>query len=345
MAKVGALSEELRPAFERLLRAAWMQNWDDRLGQEIIRWRYYERPYGHPWVACNGDACVGLVDSMLRPYMLDGQRIWVRESADWYCLPQHRTGLGLSLLNRVLHHGEPVLVIGGADATLQTLPKFRFRKLSDAYYYVRPLTLRGLAGNLLRRRWWQQERLAQIVPHISWRMAERHRPANAEIRLMDENHQIPPPDGDGLIQMIEPWHWQWLLKMPRGMASPIGLAFSINDKFAGCSISQLEQTAVDPDGRILHLQFTDPDIGRWIINTTINFLRECNVGFVRCEASTPIKCELLQEAGFFRTQPVPIHWYSPHITPPARVDAGYLRADDAMPFQALRGRRLGERYA
>lgn len=345
MAKVRALTEEMHPAFEHLLRDAWMQNWDDKLGREIIRWRFYERPHGQPWVACNDDSCVGMIDSMLRPHMLDGHRVWIRQSADWFCLPNHRTGIGLMLLNRVVTQGEPVLVIGGTGFTQQGLPKFGFRKLGSARYYVRPVTLRGLAGNLLRRRWWQQERLAQMMPHISWRMVERHRPMNGQVSLMDENYEIPPPTGDGLVEIIEPWHWQWLLKMPRPMATPVGLAFSINDKFVGCSISQLEQTAVDPDGRILHLQFVNPDVGRWIINSTVNFLRECNVGFVRCAATTEIKFKLFEEAGFIYTQPMPIHWYSRHVPPPIQVDAGYLHADDAMPLQALRGRRLGERYA
>src|SRR5271166_2263357 len=41
--------------------------------------------------------CVATLDSMLRPYLLDGQRILVRETADWYCVPRLRSRAPLPL--------------------------------------------------------------------------------------------------------------------------------------------------------------------------------------------------------------------------------------------------------
>lgn len=344
MVEIRPLTEELRPSFERLLRDFWMQTWDDDLGHAIVRWRYYERPDGETWVVTDHGSCVGLLDSMLRAYMLDGQRIVVRETCDWYCHPNYRVGHGLNLLLRAKRQKQPILVINGTEHTQGILPKFGFQLLPGRLY-IRPLTLRGLAGNLLRRRWWRQERLAQIVPSLACRSVQLHRPANGRVSLIaDDTNMIPPPTGDGLLQMIEPWHWQWLLKMPRAMAQPIGMMFFLDDEPVGCSISQLEPTAADYDGRILHFQFTDPVIGRWVLSTTVNFLRDCGVGFLRCCASTPTKFKLLDDAGFHHSRNVPVMLFSKEYRP-LLVDAGYLRGDDAMPFQALRGRRLAERYA
>src|SRR5271166_4523750 len=41
--------------------------------------------------------CVATLDSMLRPYLLDGQHILVRETADWYCVPRLRSRAPLPL--------------------------------------------------------------------------------------------------------------------------------------------------------------------------------------------------------------------------------------------------------
>ena len=170
MITVKLLCNELRPAFERLLRDAWQQNWDDETGQAIIRWRYYERPNGKTWLGFDGDACVGMLDSTLRPHMLGGKRILVRETGDWFCLPDYRNGLGLALLLRSMKQDEPSLSIGGTRTNHEILPKLRFQVApTAARYYVRPLTLRGLAGNLIRRSPLQRyEGLTRIVPALSW---------------------------------------------------------------------------------------------------------------------------------------------------------------------------------
>lgn len=337
------LTAEMRPAFERLMRSAWQQNWDDELGRSLVEWRYFARPDGTTWVLLTDDGqCVGLLDSMPRPHMLNGERIIVRETADWYCLPEYRSGLGLNLLRRVQDQGDPILVIGGSRTTLAALPKFRFHKLPPARYYIKPLTTRSLVGNLIRQKWWQREALARLVPQIRWPTTHTI-PPGGHVRLLAPDDVVPPPQRDGLIQIIEPWHWQWLLKMPRQIATPVGLAFSINDAIVGCAISQLEPTAAGLDGRIIHLQFTDPFIGKWIVTATTDFLAKCGVGFVRCCVSTPEKFSVMKAAGYLPTQEAPIHWYSQTIPPPV-VDAGFMRGDDAMPLQALRGRQLGVRH-
>ena len=73
------LSEAHRAVFEDLLCESWQQNWTADVAQQIVRWRYYERP-GHAvtWLALERDKrqsvpsrCVAILDSMLRPYMLN----------------------------------------------------------------------------------------------------------------------------------------------------------------------------------------------------------------------------------------------------------------------------------
>ena len=93
------LNETNRAAFEALLSQAWRQTWGPDLARALIRWRYYERPSGGgAWLALNDGECVALLDTFVRPYLLDGRRILVREGCDWYCLPKYRPlGSGIRL--------------------------------------------------------------------------------------------------------------------------------------------------------------------------------------------------------------------------------------------------------
>jgi hypothetical protein len=240
---------------------------------------------------------------------------------------------------------EPIRVVGGSPPTLELLPKLGFRKPPAARHYVLPTTARGLAANLVRQLWWQGEHLARFVPNVGVHFSRRLGPSGAtDVRMMDAEAELHMPAGQqGLVQIIEQWHWRWLLEMPQDLAIPIGLMFYRDGDPAGYSISQLEPGATGLDGRILHMQWLDHAIAPWLVHQTAEFLASHGAGFVRCRVSTPEKFAAVEAAGFRFSKPAPIHWYSRHIACPACVDVGYLRGDDAMPWAALRGRRLADK--
>jgi hypothetical protein len=146
------LGADYRDSFERLLARWWGQNWPDGLQQELVRWRYHQRPEGHlTWVACDGNECVAMLDSRLSQHCLDGVPLMVRETADWYCLPEYRTQmLGLRLMRKMQEYGDPILVINGSQANRTLLSRLHWNQLPVARNYILPVTLRGLAANLLR---------------------------------------------------------------------------------------------------------------------------------------------------------------------------------------------------
>lgn len=342
---VTELRPEVRPQFEALLQHAWQANWGDDLGRAIAHWRYFDRPNGPTWVLLDGERCVGLLDSMVRPHVLNGQLICVRETADWFCLPEYRTGYGLALIRKAMALDEPILVVGGSAATQGLLPKLRFTAAPPARHYVLPITTRGLAANMLRQLWWRREDVAKYAPNFSLRRSPRlRRPDNVEIQWMNADTDPHMPCNQcGLVQIVERSHWQWLLNMPGDFAVPIGLMFYQNGQPIGRSISQLEPSATGFDGRILHMQWHDPAIATWLLRETVETLASCGAGFIRCRASTAEKFAAVEAAGFRFSRIAPTHWFSRHIPCPDSVDAGYLRADDALPWAALRGRRIADR--
>lgn len=337
-----------RPSFEELLRESWQQNWTNGLAEEIVQWRYYDRPAGATtWVAVEDGRCVGMLDSMLRPYLLNGRRVLVRETADWYCSPgQRAAGIGLRLLLRAAGQPEPVFVLGGSNHTLDILPKLHWTVLPSAAGFIFPLKLRGFAANMIRRRWWEREAMARWVPRFL--PAKRpHRiaspPGHGQVEIMTNSNTLKrlPVCGDGLVQLFEPDHWAWMTRMPSALAQPLGLAFYLDREVVGFSLSQIEPSAAGLDAKIVFLHCGDNALG-WVISETTNHLADRGVGFIRCCVSTPAKIDALTQVGYIKSRDVPCHWTAGKsgITP-KHLDVGYLRGDDAMPFQALRGRRLG----
>lgn len=260
------LDETNRPAFEALLVNVWRQTWGPELARALIRWRYYERPAGGvTWLACNNGRCVAMLDSFVRPYLLDGRRILVREGCDWYCLPKYRPlGLGIRLMRELMACPEPGLSIGGRDVTLATLPRLGWTRLPDVHNYVLPVTARSVAGALLRQRWPHREAYASVIPGFIPLRWPRRAPAppGGACRIAEWRPErptvLPAPQDQGLVQLLEQADWDWIARMPPGIAQPLGLVFFLDDTPVGFSLSQIEPTKTGLEGRIVHLQIADP---------------------------------------------------------------------------------------
>jgi len=345
------LDDTNREAFEALLARAWEQNWGSELARALIRWRYYDRPSGGgTWLALNDGQCVAMLDSFVRPYLLDGRRILVRAGCDWYCLPKYRAvGLGLRLMRRMMDYPEPMLAIGGSDSTRDILPRLGWTRLPDAQRYILPLKARSLAGALLRHWRPRNEGRARAIPGFVPLLAPRRTPSpRGGVGRIAEWRPgslalLPLPKQQGLVQLLEQADQDWIGRMPAGVAQPLALAFFMDESLVGFSLSQIEPTATGFEGRIVHLQLAEQwqAVADWVVGETVQRLSALGAGIIRCWASQPTKDLALRKAGFVALGPLPSYWWSKNGVPaPSVVDAGYLRADDAIPFAALRGRHL-----
>jgi hypothetical protein len=346
------LNADLRDSFERLLARWWGQNWPDSFQQTLVGWRYHQRPAGHvTWVACDDNECVAMLDSRLSQYRLDGVPLMVRETADWYCRPEYRTQmLGLRLMRRMQEYGDPILVINGSQANRTLLARMHWNMLPTARNYILPVTLRGLAANLLRLWWPPHEALAAAVwRRLPYRPPRRQPalPGSVTCRAVplqtDQWFALESAPVPGLAPQLEQMHWQWLHAMPRSFARPLGLLFQADGRTVGVSASQLEPSASGLDAHILHVQpaYQDARLLRWMVAETAAVLAARGADFIRCRIATPEKRAAVEAAGFRFVQEVPCFWWSKAGQPaPAVADVGFLRGDDALPLPALRGRRL-----
>jgi len=342
------LDETNRPAFEALLVHAWGQNWNPELARALIRWRYYDRPSGGgTWLAFNDDQCVAMLDSFVRPYLLDGRQILVREGCDWYCLPKYRPlGLGVRLMRKAMASPEPMLAIGGSDATKAILPGLRWTRLPDMQRFVLPLKARGAAGTLLRNLRPTSEVYAKAIPGFIPLRWPRRAPPPGLGRVAEWRPGtlagLPTPEREGLVQLLAPDDQDWMARMSPIVARTLGLVFILDDTPVGYSLSQIEPAVTGFDGCIVHLQIAHKAqaVVDWIVTETTSRLAASGVGIIRCLASSAEKAAALRKAGFLARPPLPSYWWAKGGATPVGLDAGYLRADDAINFPALHGRHL-----
>jgi hypothetical protein len=339
MTQLKLLDASNRTAFLDLLREPWQQqSWTNR--EHIVDWRFFNRPDdgSMTWLAMDDKgACVGMLDSMLRPYLLNGQRVLVRETADWYTASHLRSrGLGLWLLMHMKNYPEPNFVLGGTDTNINILSKMRgWQRLPSAESFVLPLRLRGVAANWLRRKWRSKESWLRVVPNAIplKRPKTIPPPMHVHARLLSRTDAInlPLPQTPGLAQLFEQKQWDWLVQMPADVARPIAVEFTTKDGLVGFSLSQIERTPSGVDGRIMYLQAEAPDIG-WLVSWTTEILADHGVGFIRACVSTPDKAAAMLKVGYLKTRDLACHWWPRAAAVPAAVDVGYLSVDDSYPY-------------
>jgi hypothetical protein len=340
------LDDTTVPALLRLMPHVWVQEWDPEFLPETFRWRYLDNPSkGGTWLAFDEDECVAVIDSFIRPYLLDGRRVLMRETADWFCLPKYRPfGLGLRLMRIMMDSSEPIIAIGGTDATLSILPRLGWKRVSDVRVMILPVTLRGLVGNLLRRKAARHAKYARAIPGFVPVRSPRMAPPPAGDARVEEwrpgqKLRIPAPQRKGLVELLELTDLEWIYAAPRDLSQPMVLLFRLGDESVGLSLSQLEPSASGPDGRIVHLQISTPEqrVANWIVSETARRLSHAGAGLIRCRTSIPQTNIALRKTGFIATHSEPTHWWAKDGTaPPSIIDVGYLRGDDALPFSAAR---------
>lgn len=341
---IARLDGTTAPALLRLMPCVWAYDWDADFLYKIFRWRYLDRPSGgDTWLVLDQSACVAVLDSYLRPYLLDGRRILVRETADWFCLPEYRPlGLGLRLMRRMMAAPEPILVIGGTAATRSLLARLGWQRLAEAQRMILPVTLRSLAGNVLRHGNVHRAKYARTIPgfvRVRW---PRPAPPPVADAHSEEWHPgrklgIPVPRRNGLIELLDMSNLEWLHAAPPDFIRPIALTFLVGSEPVGFSLSQLEPSASGPDGKIVHVQMATlaQPIVDWVIAETARRLAQTGAGLIRCRASTPEIAVALRRTGFMAIRAQPAHWWATDGTPPpSAIEAGYLCADDALSFEA-----------
>jgi fatty-acyl-CoA synthase len=339
---IARLNEETRAALLKLMPFVWSQ-WDGDFIREMFQWRYLDRPSDcGTWLAFDNDECVALIDSFVRPYILDSRRVLVREPADWFSLPQYRPfGVGLTLIRAMMECSEPIIAIGGTDATRSLLPRLGWKSLPAVYDMTLPVTFRGFVHKVLRNRAPRYAERARAIPRaIPARWPPKSTPFFSDACIEEwqpgQRLSIPVPQEGGLIALLQPADLEWMYKAPRRLLRPMVLTFWVGGESVGLSLSQLEPSAYGANGRIVHLQVSRPteEIVEWVVCETARRLAEMGAELIRCRASHQSIVMVLRKTGFTTGSEPAFWWAKDGSPPPSSLDIGYLRGDDTIPFGA-----------
>lgn len=327
-------------AVRGLIAQTWEVDPDEAFVREVFAWRYFARPRGDTLVALDGSTCIGVIDSLLRPYRLDGRSIFVRETCDWFTLPHYRPlGIGTALMRRFMGCPEPILSIGGREATLALLKRLNWQPIGQVGEYILPVTLRMLAAKALARLR-LGEAIVQMIPaRLRLRVQVLDPPQLLHVApLIDANNAPQPSGAYALAQLLEEADRAWLAAAPGHVGELVGLKFAVDGHPAAISISRVEPYIFGRIGRILHVQIAGPRaaVSDWVVTATTRSLLMRGAELITCRTSCPTIGQALSQAGFWRARAQPVFWWPGADLPPAGpIHVTYLRADDALSIGSL----------
>jgi len=323
-----------------LVGTVWKRDWSEDVAENYFSWRYRARESGDTLVASDQGRCVGILDSFTRPYWITGRQQVVRETCDWFCLPEYRAfGVGLHLMRRMMTKPEPILVIGGTAHTRNLLPRLKWAQLPDVSNYLLGISARTVAVLTAHKRWPAGIALARAVPNIPllWRIPRRPTPsANCEVRLrvLGEATELGTIAPYAVAPTLGTPVLDWLAHAPDVLGQFVQLSFYRDGELAGISISRLEEL---PSGgrfaKIVHLHDARLEMIDWMLSMTVSHLVEQGAGAVLSRVSCPATARSLAGLGFWKLQSSPAHWWPAKAVPPTgSFNLTALQADDALQF-------------
>lgn len=324
---------------ELLVRGAWKRDWSDEVAQDYIAWRYGARGAGETLIAVEGERCIGILDSFIRPYWIGGRRQAVRETCDWFCLPEYRSfGVGLHLMRRMMMKPEPILVVGGTSYTRDLLPRLKWARLPDVGTFMLPLLAGTVAGLAMRSRWQRGARLARFFANLPLvreipRLPPPSAKAEARVRLSGDADSLPSIAPYVLAPELETSVLDWLARAPAVLGEFVLLYFFCDGEPAGVSISRLQKLAFGRVAQIAHVHAARFEMIDWMVSETVHQLIARGAGAVLCRTSCPFTSNALSALGFRRRKPIQAFWWpADGLPPPGPFNLTQLQADDALQF-------------
>jgi hypothetical protein len=319
---------------------SWKRDWNEPLADSYISWRFGARGSGETLVASDRGRCVGVLDSFLRPYWIDGRQEVVRETCDWFCQPEYRVlGVGLHLMRRMMAKPEPILVIGGTDYTQVLLPGLKWARLPDVGNFVLGVSARTVGGLVAHKRWQRGSVLARAIPDIPLvrrppYVAPPSANSQVRIRVPGEAEAAPKIGPYAVAPALDTKVLDWFARAPAVLGQFLILNFFSDATPVGVSICRLQELPhFGSVSHIVHLHAARFDVIDWMVSETTRHLIERDAGVVLCRASCPTTASALSALGFWRLKPVPAYWWPADKLPPSGpLHFTKLQADDALEF-------------
>ena len=320
IAYVDVTAEHL-PALRQLLLRYWERDWTEDVADRFLRWRILERPEWEAVAAFDGDRCVALIDSFVRPYILDGQHVRVRETCDWICLPEHRPFVGLRVLQSMMKRPEPIITTTSSEANDKLLNGLKWRTIGKLQQCVFPIG----AGALVKSAAQRFDRELGTLPTVTGQLlpfrlrkprrilAPEQSATVTEITSAEDLPTIAPPkDALALCALADKRDIPWLGTAPDGEGAFLWLLFRIGDEPVGMSLSRLYREGPYLGAKLLHLQSSrhDQETYAWLASSTSEHLAERGAHWIDARFSCEEVLSALDAVGYVRRHYWAVYWWS-----------------------------------
>lgn len=338
---VDVTAEHIPALRQLLLRNAWERNWTNDVADRFLRWRVLERPEWDAVAAFDGDDCVAFIDAFIRPYSLGGQRVRVRETCDWFCLPDYRPFAGLQVLRSMMKRPEPIITVPNNNL----LASLKWRLVDHLHQCVFPIGAGALVKSATQRLNKELGTLpaftGKVLPfrlRMPRQLPAPEQPASVTeiVSAGDLPDIMPPNDVFALYALADDRDIRWLRDAPDGEGEFLWLLFRIGDEPVGLSVSRLYQEGPYLGAKLLHLQSTrhDHEIYAWLASSTSRQLAERGAHWIDARSSSEKVLSALQDVGYMRMSSWPIYWWS---RDPLAVDgeifaSGMQSVEGLMPY-------------
>ena len=292
--------------------------WQRPRSAAFLRWRYFEHPSHHAYLALRAGECLCMVGAFRRPYRVGERTIVVSDSFDWYSLPELRgSGLGVRLLQRMMKDPEPVIVTGGSADTRDLLPRMRFQIPGSVARFGMLLGAERAAGLIAGR-----TRLPRALGRLAFLLSRpllaprvRAAPPGGSVavvaKLSDEALAIDPrPGGRGTAPIWTPAYLSWLGAGSPAMGRYVPLEFRAGGALVGWALLRIYETASGRDAALLDVRARVPSDATytWLVSEIAVYARREGCGLLTAGTSCPHVEAGLRANRFHAFTPAPIHY-------------------------------------
>ncbi len=309
------------PALQKLLLRYWERDWSSDVAERFLKWRFLDRPEWEAVAAFDGEECVACIDSFVRPYLLNGKQVRVRESCDWICLPEHRPFVGLRVLQAFMKKPEPLITTTSSEDNDKLLNGLRWRTLGELEQWVFPIGMGAVAKTVVGR----LNKELGTLPALTGKLMPfrfrkpRQLPAPAEPAAIIElgageplPAMTPPNDAFSLCALADARDIPWFEAAPQGEGAFLWLLFKIGDEPIGLSLSRLYWEGPYLGAKLLHLQSTrhDQETYAWLLSGTSRHLAERGAHWIDARFSCAPILRALEAVGYMRSRSWAVYWWS-----------------------------------
>ncbi|MBS0221082.1 MAG: hypothetical protein JSR91_10100 [Proteobacteria bacterium] len=244
----------------------------------------------------------------------------------------------------LIAQGEPLLGVGLPKAAVAIAPRLNWTHILDARDFILPITVRRVAGAILRKARLGDGSVAKYLPRgircqpkAVWK---KHREVEGEVvELAPEGwpwedwSSVDDRSQYAIAPILTKGYLQWLMSGPTSLGNVFCLGFRIKGALVGLSICRIEASKVGRKARLIHLQSSEPNIRtlRWMIAENVHRAIQLDAESIQCRSSCSTTSAALTSLRFHPTdnQAVMVGFNGLPI-PSGPVNVTYLRGDDAM---------------